>query len=160
MEKKLLTMAELAKQLQMPESTVRYYRDRFIDYIPYVGNGRHRRYRPETADVLRFIAEGFNRNLTAMEIEQGLSLVAVSNLEIQEGTATRTAAAQQQSNSQEISIRLEVGEEFREIMKQMRVATQVIAQQKEEIMGLRKEIAELRNQQTKQRGYGPAIRKT
>lgn len=153
MENRLLTIAELAKQLQIPESTIRYYRDRFIEYIPYVGDGRHRRYRPETADLLRFIAEGFNRNLTAMEIEEGLRLMAVRNIEVEEETAVTTAAAQQQSNQQGISVQVEVGEQFQELMKQTQVAMQIMVQQKEEIMELRKAVAELRNHQDKQKEY-------
>jgi DNA-binding transcriptional MerR regulator len=153
MENRLLTIAKLAKRLQIPESTVRYYRDRFIDYIPYVGDGRHRRYRPETADLLQFIAEGFDRNLTAIEIEEGLRLMAVRNVEVTEETAMTTAAAQQQSNQQGISVQIEVGEQFQELMKQTQVAMQVMAQQKEEIMELRKAVAELRNQQDKQKEY-------
>lgn len=53
MENKLLTIAQIAKELRMPESTARYYRDKFIEYIPYVGEGRSKRYRPETVEVLR-----------------------------------------------------------------------------------------------------------
>ncbi|MGA3602949.1 hypothetical protein [Lysinibacillus agricola] len=66
MEKELLTMAQIAKQLNLAESTARFYRDRFEDFIPSIpstGEGRKKRY------PLRFIAEGFNRNLTAMELQ-------------------------------------------------------------------------------------------
>jgi len=53
----LLTIADIAKRLELPESTVRYYRDRFAPYVPSVGEGRGRRYRPEALAVLRFIAD-------------------------------------------------------------------------------------------------------
>jgi DNA-binding transcriptional MerR regulator len=43
----LMTMAELAKQTGLPESTVRYYRERFAPYVPVVGEGRGRHYHPE-----------------------------------------------------------------------------------------------------------------
>lgn len=43
----LMTMAEIAKQSGLPESTVRYYRERFAPYVPAVGEGRGRRYHPE-----------------------------------------------------------------------------------------------------------------
>ncbi|MCM3677235.1 hypothetical protein M3699_26455 [Peribacillus simplex] len=46
MEKQLLTMAQIAKQLNL-------------------GEGRKKRYKSETVEVLRFIAEGFKRNLNA-----------------------------------------------------------------------------------------------
>jgi DNA-binding transcriptional MerR regulator len=93
MGKSLLTIAEIAKELDMPESTVRYYRDRFINYIPFTGKGRGRRYRRETIDILRFIAEGFNRSLNAAEIEKGLALMVARNMEVENETAATTAAA-------------------------------------------------------------------
>ncbi|MDM5292335.1 MerR family transcriptional regulator [Peribacillus simplex] len=51
MEKQLLTMAQIAKKLNLAESTARFYRNRFEDYIPSVGEGRKKRYRPETIEV-------------------------------------------------------------------------------------------------------------
>lgn len=50
LERQLLTMAQIAKQLELAESTVRFYRTRFENYIPSV------------IEMLRFIAEGYNHN--------------------------------------------------------------------------------------------------
>ena len=50
-------MAEIARRLDLPESTVRYYRDRFPEFVPAVGEGRARRYQPAALEVLRFIAD-------------------------------------------------------------------------------------------------------
>jgi DNA-binding CsgD family transcriptional regulator len=36
----LYTIAELARILKIPESTVRYYRDRHQDYMPHTGTAR------------------------------------------------------------------------------------------------------------------------
>ena len=36
---KLLTIAEIAKQFQLPESTARFYCKRFMDFMPHVGHG-------------------------------------------------------------------------------------------------------------------------
>ena len=55
MSDELLTIKEIARQLDLPESNIRYYRDRFEDFLPYVGEGRKRRYKPEALDVFRFI---------------------------------------------------------------------------------------------------------
>ena len=55
----LLTLREVANQLGLPESTVRYYRDAFLDHIPSIGMGRRRRYPPPALAVLRTIAEGY-----------------------------------------------------------------------------------------------------
>jgi len=60
----LFTVRELADQLGLPESTVRYYRDAFLDHIPAVGTGRRRRYPPAALAVLRSIADGYAAGLT------------------------------------------------------------------------------------------------
>jgi len=68
----LLTLRELAAQLELPESTVRYYRDAFLDFIPSVGTGRRRRYPPQAAAVLRRIAAGYAGGRSRAEIAGGL----------------------------------------------------------------------------------------
>jgi DNA-binding transcriptional MerR regulator len=55
----LLTLRQVADNLGLPESTVRYYRDAFLDHIPFIGTGRRRRYPPPAVAVLRSIAEGY-----------------------------------------------------------------------------------------------------
>ncbi|MDO8666803.1 MAG: MerR family transcriptional regulator, partial [Gemmatimonadales bacterium] len=55
----LLTLRQLGVELDLPESTVRYYRDAFFDHIPSVGTGRRRRYPPQAIAVLRTIAKGY-----------------------------------------------------------------------------------------------------
>ena len=64
----LFTLRELADQLALPESTVRYYRDAFLDHIPSVGTGRRRRYPPAALAVLRSIAKGYSSGLSHAEI--------------------------------------------------------------------------------------------
>jgi len=68
----LLTLRELAAQLELPESTVRYYRDAFLDFIPSVGTGRRRRYPPQAVQVLRRIAAGYAGGRARAEIAGGL----------------------------------------------------------------------------------------
>jgi len=138
-------MAQIAKQLNLAESTARFYRDRFEDFIPSIGEGRKKRYKPETIEVLRFIAEGYNRNLTAMDIKDGLSRVVARNIEFEEVSATTTATAQQQSEIelQQYALQLQIA------LEQMGTTMQIIANQKEEIAELRKHIAvmEIRQQE-------------
>jgi len=52
---KLLTLKEIAKTLDVPESSLRKYREIFSDFIPSVGSGRSRRYKNGAIDVLRDI---------------------------------------------------------------------------------------------------------
>jgi len=69
---KLLTVAEVASQLQIPDSNVRYYRDKFAEYVPTEGEGRSRRFRPEAIPVLRIIAEGMRNSRTARDVAEQL----------------------------------------------------------------------------------------
>lgn len=149
LEKELLTMAQIAKQLNLAESTARFYRDRFQEFIPSVGEGRRKRYTHETVEVLRFIAEGFNRNLTAMDIKEGLSRMVAKNIEFEEVTATTIAAAQQQPENElkQYTLQLQMA------LEQMGTTMQIMANQKEEIAELRKHIADVENQQQEQREY-------
>jgi len=92
----LLTIADIARQLGLAESTVRYYRDRFAEYIPAVGDGRARRYRPEALDVLRFIADAMRARTPAEDVKAALQASFPVNAEPQQQTATtqqQTAAA-------------------------------------------------------------------
>ena len=95
MAAELRTVAAIARELDLPESTVRYYRDRFADYIPSVGNGRGRRYPPEALAVLRFIADGLRSNVPADELEA--TLRARVPVTIGERPQQQSAATQQQS---------------------------------------------------------------
>ena len=68
----LYGLCELARELNLPESTTRYYRDVFSPYVPSVGSGRRRRYPEEALTVLRFIADAFAVGRTRDEIREAL----------------------------------------------------------------------------------------
>ena len=65
----LLTIAELARNLDLPESTTRYYCNRFAEHLASVGEGRRRRYMPEALDTLRTIVETMRRNKNAFAVD-------------------------------------------------------------------------------------------
>lgn len=69
----LYTIRDVARELGLPESTVRYYRNAFSAYLPSVGTGRRRRYPAEAIPLLRLVAEGYAQNRPRAEIEQALS---------------------------------------------------------------------------------------
>jgi DNA-binding transcriptional MerR regulator len=70
---RLYTIRDVARELGLPESTVRYYRNAYAAYLPSVGTGRRRRYPPEAIPLLRLVAEGYAQNRPRAEIEQALS---------------------------------------------------------------------------------------
>jgi DNA-binding transcriptional MerR regulator len=63
------TLRDIAREVNLPESTIRYYRDTFAGYIPTVGLGRRRRYAPEALDLFRIIVDGFAQNLSREDVE-------------------------------------------------------------------------------------------
>lgn len=68
----LLTIAELARILDLPESTTRYYCNRFAAHLPSVGEGRRRRYKPEAQEALRGIARTMRRDKNAYAVDLAL----------------------------------------------------------------------------------------
>ena len=73
----LFSLRDIARELEIPESTVRYYRDAFVTHIATVGRGRRRRYPQEAIDVLRAIKHGYGAGKSREEIEAELSGVRV-----------------------------------------------------------------------------------
>lgn len=54
---KLYSIAAIAKILDLPESTLHYWKNRFDQFLPATGEGRHKRFQPEALDVFRVIHE-------------------------------------------------------------------------------------------------------
>ena len=69
----LLSIADIARHFGLPESTTRYYCKRFSAHIPSTGEGRRRRYRPETLEVIALILDEMHKSRTAAEVEELLS---------------------------------------------------------------------------------------
>jgi DNA-binding transcriptional MerR regulator len=79
----LLTLKQVAEELGLPPSTLRYYRNAYSDYVAAVGAGRRRRYPPQAVAVLRHIAQSYAAGKSKTAILLSL-----------DGTATATFAAQ------------------------------------------------------------------
>ena len=76
----LLSIADISRHFSLPESTTRYYCKRFAAFIPSVGEGRRRRYRPETLDVIAAILEQMQKSRTAAAVEDALVARFPSNV--------------------------------------------------------------------------------
>ncbi|MBO4336225.1 MAG: MerR family transcriptional regulator [Desulfovibrio sp.] len=70
----LFSIADIARHFSLPESTCRYYCKRFAEYIPSVGEGRRRRYRKTTLDVIAAILEEMKKSRTASAVEDALAI--------------------------------------------------------------------------------------
>lgn len=89
---KLLTLKEIAKDLGVPESTLRKYREMFGAFIPSIGSGRSRRYKEEATEILSEI-----RNLRE---EMGLPWDAISDRLAQKYPMDGTVSAPPHDSSQ------------------------------------------------------------
>ena len=99
MEKERLTNADIGRELNLPESTVRYYRDHFEEFLPMVGEGRQRRYRPEALEVFRVIADTLRNNGTADEAQDVLTRMFPRNMDSAREPQQQVAVPQQQSSA-------------------------------------------------------------
>lgn len=123
-----LTLAEIARQLNLPESTARYYKNKFSAYIQSYGNGRKMRYGVEAIEALRLIAEMYNRNANATEIEDALSREFAVNIDIVNQSDRNTTTTQQ----------------LREMTALLELSVQAIkdvAQVKEELLEVKEQLA-------------------
>lgn len=71
-DERLLSVAEIARKLGVPESTVHYWKNRFAQHLPSAGSGRQKRFRPEAVEVFRVIAEMFSLGHSAQDVMETL----------------------------------------------------------------------------------------
>jgi DNA-binding transcriptional MerR regulator len=121
-DESLLTLRQLAEELKLPESTVRYYRDAYLDHIPSVGTGRRRRYPPQAVAVLRSIAKAYATGRPRAEIiatihtRQGASAPAVT---VSADTSQRTVSIEEVTNLDLLAAILDGEREQRDALWQM-----------------------------------------
>ena len=92
-QERLYTLKDIAKELNLAESTARYFRDKYPEYIPTVQLDRRTYYQPEAVEVLRVIAE---------ETQSRLNALFAINMEAVEESQRNNAAAQQQRSNNEL----------------------------------------------------------
>jgi DNA-binding transcriptional MerR regulator len=113
-------LCELARELDLPESTARYYRDVFAPFIPTVGVGRRRRYPEEALEKLKFIAGAFAEGRTREEIARALASSGAPQLARSEAENLGANITHSQAKSDQLITSLLDGErEQRELMWQM-----------------------------------------
>lgn len=71
--KKMLSVAEIARELELPESTVHYWKNRFAQHLPSVGRGRQKRFKPEAVEIFSVISRMLKQGHTARDVMETLS---------------------------------------------------------------------------------------
>ena len=68
----LLSVLSIAKRLNIPESTARYYCRQYADFLPSVGDGRGKRYREGAIEVLQVVVDMAKDNRSSTDIASHL----------------------------------------------------------------------------------------
>ncbi len=71
--KKVLSVAEIARELELPESTVHYWKNRFAQHLPSVGRGRQKRFKPEAVEIFATISRLLKDGHTTRDVMEQLS---------------------------------------------------------------------------------------
>lgn len=111
-------MREIARQCDLPESTLRLYRDEFEVFLPAVGEGKRRRYPEQSMQRLRLIASWKKEGRGALEIREELSRrkepTERAHRRTQEERMDELVALVRAQGEQLAALRAEVGELRRE----------------------------------------------
>lgn len=110
----LLTISQIAKKLNIPESTVRFYRDRFPEFYPYRGEGRQKRYLPQALEVTQRIAKLYAEGQTAVTIAELLKHDISTEIVIAENSSSSVAVVENKT----ILTQLQLIQERQNLMEQ------------------------------------------
>lgn len=151
-ENRLYSVAAIAKLLDMPESTLHYWKNRFDDVLPSVGRGRGKRFRPEAVDIFRGIGRLLGQGLSAADVRAELARQYPINVTHEPTTAAmadRAPAASGNDGDTALAVATRIGSEIAKSLithlHQNLLAT-VPALPDETAQGLASELAEVRTE--------------
>jgi DNA-binding transcriptional MerR regulator len=109
----LLTLQEIAARLDMPPSTVRYYRQKYKEFMPEVAAGRYSKFQLEAVEIIKDIAAATAATMQQQEIREMLSAKYALNIDkfgdgnlaaTTAATAATTATTQQQQTDTALTV--------------------------------------------------------
>ena len=150
----LLSIKDISQEIGIPQSTLRYYRDLFMDYLPSSGEGKKKRFYPEAVEVFQAIAKGMHQNKNADDIARDLNRRFARFIEVdsesQDGSATASQEgelAQSQALSPvapvEGSTIMAVIASQNQALQQIAATISIVNGQQEELHDLRQEVSKL-----------------
>ncbi|MFP5259092.1 MAG: MerR family transcriptional regulator [Acidobacteriota bacterium] len=92
-DSRLYSIAAIAKMLDVPESTLHYWKNRFDDVLPSIGTGRGKRFRAEAVEVFRDIGGMLGQGLAAGDVRCELARRYPVNVRGEAATVTPVPAA-------------------------------------------------------------------
>ncbi|MHC1790816.1 MerR family transcriptional regulator [Solidesulfovibrio sp.] len=72
-DSRLYSIAAIGKILDVPESTLHYWKNRFDEVLPSLGHGRNKRFRAEALEVFRDIGTMLGQGMSARDVRTELA---------------------------------------------------------------------------------------
>ncbi len=150
----LLSIKDISQELGIPQSTLRYYRDLFLDYLPALGEGKKKRFYPEAVEVFQAIAKCMHQNKNADDIANELDSRFTRFIEIdpepQESSATYSyndengqSQALSTINQFDGSTIMAVIASQNQALQQIAATISMVNGQQEELQHLKQEVSKL-----------------
>lgn len=140
MHKETYSLREIGRRLDIPPSTISYYKDRFLRFIPVAGGqGRRVKYPAEAVILFREIREMFTRNWSAEQIEEQLATIHhVATGIVAEGVTSLGTPEQGRTQA--------FVQDLSGVLDKMSTLLEAQAHFRTEVDGLREEVALLRRE--------------
>lgn len=149
----LYTLAEIARIIDIPESTCRYYHGKFAEFLPAIGKGKRKKYRQDAVNILRFISDNLRNGSTLAEVTELLSKQFQKVIDI----AATSTTLQQDKNLPEVipCTQLIDVAAIQPLIQQLREALIVISTYKSDNNEIKEQLQQLRQelQQSQQRDH-------
>lgn len=153
----LLSIKDISQELGIPQSTLRYYRDLFLDYLPATGEGKKKRFYPEAIKVFEAISKSMHKNKSFEDITNDLNQRFTRFIEIDETNEEAQESSATQSQQQEISqiqaltpltqldgsAIMAVVASQNQALQQIAATISVVNEQQEELQNLKSEVTKL-----------------
>lgn len=143
-----LSLREIGRRLNIPPSSVAYYKDRFSQFIPQQGgSGRRIRYPADAIPVFKEIRHMFNNNYSAEQVERDLARKFSPMCDLPHGQAEPQSVAELAGVVEKLSGLLDTQALFRAEIDSLRGELSTLKEEKERIEArYRDEIARLESE--------------
>ncbi len=134
----LLTLADISRHFNLPESTTRYYCKRFAAYLPIHGEGRRRRYGEGSLDVVAAILKHMKsgKNANAVEKELAQNYARTTDVYVPAVQNNPIAQTSETANPLDANIALKLLEQQSTAMQSIAQSLSILANQQEYINDL------------------------